>query len=145
MWIHCENKVKTLADFPAGAIGFIYKITNITNGKVYYGRKTCCGLRKKKLTKKDKLLPENKRKKFKYVMAEYKGWQDYTGSSEYLNEDIKQGDKIKKEIVRFCYNKTQLTYYELEAIICNDGLLDPNCYNGNIGGKLFPKQLTKDV
>ncbi len=58
-------------------------------------------------------------------MIEYKGWQDYTGSSEQLNDDIKQGDKIKKEIIRFCYNKTQLTYYELEAIICNDGFIRP--------------------
>lgn len=141
MWLHKKKKINSLDDFPEEAIGFIYKITNLDNGKVYYGRKTCRGITKKKLTKKEKLLPENKRKTYKLIMREYKGWLDYTGSSEYLNNDIKKGDEVKKEILRFCNKKAQLTYYELEAIICNGALLDDNSYNGNVLGKLFRNQI----
>ena len=83
MWLYNNKKIKSIDDFPSEAIGFIYKITNEDNGKVYYGRKTCRGFTKKKLTKKEKLLPENKRKTYKTVFKEYKGWLNYTGSSEY--------------------------------------------------------------
>lgn len=137
MWLYNDKPINSVEDFPPNAIGFIYKITNETNGKVYYGRKTCRGFVKRKVTKKDKLKEEFKRKKFKSVYTEYKGWLEYTGSSEALNNDITNGDKIKKEIIRFCSKKAQLTYYELEAIICNGALLDDNAYNGNIGGKIF--------
>lgn len=140
-WLYGKEKIKSIENFPEGAIGFIYKITNLTNNKIYYGRKTCTGVLKKKLTKKEKLLPENKRKKFKYVVTEYKGWLEYTGSSDYLNADIEKGHKIKKEIIKFCFNKSQMTYYELETIIVNNALLDENCYNGNILGKIFASQI----
>ena len=141
MWLYNNKKIKSIDDFPSEAIGFIYKITNEDNGKVYYRRKTCRGFTKKKLAKKEKLLPENKRKTYKTVFKEYKGWLNYTGSSEYLNNDISKGDSIKKEILRFCNKKAQLTYYELEAIICNGALLDDMSYNGNVLGKLFRNQI----
>ena len=56
MWLYNNKKIKSIDDFPSEAIGFIYKITNEDNGKVYYRRKTCRGFTKKKLTKKEKLI-----------------------------------------------------------------------------------------
>lgn len=138
-WKYQGKEVRTLEDVPDGAIGFIYRIDNNTLNKWYYGRKTIRVLdKKKKLTKKEKELPENKRKTFKYVEFEYKGWQEYTGSSDLLNDDIKRGHKITKEIVRYCYNKKQLTAWELKYIMC-DGITEEKSYNANVMGKIFKK------
>lgn len=137
-WTFNKKEINSSEDLPENSIGFIYKITNETNGKIYYGRKTFRGISKKKLTKKEKLEPENKRKIYKYVSREYKGWLDYNGSCIPLLEDIAKGHKIKKEIVRICYSKSELTYYEVKAIICSDCLEREDCYNGNILGKIFP-------
>lgn len=138
-WTYKDKEIKVVEDTPKGTIGFIYKITNLTNGKYYFGRKTFRNLnKKKKLTKKEKLLPENKRKTYKYVEYEYKGWQSYTGSSEELNKDIKKGDKYEKEIVKWCKTKKGLTAWETKIILC-DCILDEDCYNGHVLGKVFKK------
>jgi hypothetical protein len=138
-WTYDNIVVDSISKFPKEAIGFIYLIENTTNGKKYYGRKTCRALSKKKrLTQAEKKLPENKRKTFKYVEHEYKGWQSYNGSCEPLLNDIKKGDKYQKSIVKFCFNKKELTAWELKYILC-DCFLEENCYNGNISGKIFKK------
>lgn len=137
-WEYKGIKVKTIDDLDDKCIGFIYRIDNLSNGKFYFGRKTIRKIgAKKKLTKKEKELTENKRKTYKYVNTEYKGWQDYNGSCLPLLEDIKRGDKIRKEIIRLCYSKSELTYYELKEIACADCLEIEHCYNNNIGGKIF--------
>ena len=138
-WTFGKKEITSIEQFPENAIGIIYIIENLSNGKKYYGRKTCRALnKKKKLTKTEKKLPENSRKTFKYVEHEYKGWQEYNGSCEPLLEDIKKGDNYRKEIVKFCFTKKQLTAWELKYILC-DCFLDDNCYNGNIMGKIFKK------
>lgn len=141
-WTHNGEEVKTVEDLPEECIGFIYKITNETKNKVYFGRKTIKRKgAKKKLTKKEKLLPENKRKTYKYVDVEYKGWQEYTGSSSELNNDIKNNDKYRKEIIQLCYSKTELTYYEAKHIICSGCMEDADCYNDWVSARVYKKNL----
>lgn len=140
-WNYKGKEVKTSEDLPPESIGFIYLITNLTKNKIYYGRKTFRTLSKKKLTKKEKLLPENKRKTYKYVTKEYKGWQQYTGSNSKLNEDIKNGDKYIKEIVKICFKKSEMTYFETKHIICSECLEREDCYNEWVSAKIFKKDL----
>lgn len=120
---------------PEGYEGFIYIVYNITKQKKYVGRKSFYSYSKKKLTPKEKLLPENKRKTFR-INKVNTSWQTYTGSCIELNNDIKSGDKITKEVLRLCKTRKEMTVWELKYIVC-DCILDDNCYNSNISGKYF--------
>lgn len=127
---------KEVTEPPEGYEGFVYIIHNLTNKKFYIGRKSFYSYSKKKLTAKEKLLPENKRKTFKITKTNT-SWQKYTGSCKELNEHIKNGDVIKKEIIRFCRLRKHLTAWELKEIICSDCLQREDCYNNNVLGKIF--------
>ena len=140
-WTYKGKEITDINQLSSVAIGFVYKITNLTNGKVYYGKKTIRSMKKKKLTKTEKLIPENKRKTFKYEFSEYSGWKKYTGSSELLNNDLAKGDKYKKEIITLCNSKAMMTYEELKLILCTDCLKQDDCYNAWVSAKVFRKML----
>src|SRR3972149_1030675 len=90
-WIYNNKEV---IDTPEEYEGFIYIITNLTNGKFYIGRKSFYSYSKRKLTIAEKKLPENKRKTFTITKKETP-WRGYTGSCKELNEDIKNGHVVK--------------------------------------------------
>lgn len=140
-WTLNKKEVTKIDQLPAEVVGFVYKITNTTNNKIYYGKKTVRSVKKKKLTKTEKLIPENKRKTYKYVFSESSGWKKYTGSNDQLNEDIAKGDKYKKEIIKLCYSKAEMTYEEIKLIVCTDCLKDTNCYNAWVSAKVFKRML----
>lgn len=140
-WTYKGKAIDSVNDFPVGAIGIIYKITNLTNSKYYFGRKTCISIRKKKLTLSEKKLPENKRKIFKYEITETSGWRTYKGSNKPLLADIDKGDNYKKEIIHFCFSKAEMTYYECKAIVCSDCMLTEQCYNDWYSSKVYKSHL----
>lgn len=98
-------------------VGFVYEIENLTNGKKYVG---------KKLFTKTKTYQKNKKKKRKKVES---NWIYYTGSNEELNDDIKNGHKIKKTIIHLCKTKGWMSYLETKEIINRDCLLNDDYYN----------------
>ena len=98
-------------------IGFVYKIYNVSSGKSYIG---------KKFFKKSKTYQKNLKKKKKLVESD---WQTYTGSNDMLNEDIKNGNMIKKEILHLCKSKGMLSYMETKEIFERDCLLKDTYYN----------------
>lgn len=140
-WIYQGKAITDINQIPKNAIGIIYKITNLTNNKYYYGRKTILSLRKKKLTLKEKQLPENKRKSVKHVITESSGWKTYKGSNKPLLNDIKNGDKYIKEIIYFCTSKAEMTFYETRAIVCSDCMLTTDCYNDWFSAKVYKAHL----
>jgi hypothetical protein len=89
---------------------------------------------------KEKTLPGNSRKTFKTEITETP-WKSYTGSCKPLNEDIKQGCRYTKQILRYCFSKKQMTFYELKELFCNGVIESENYYNGNIAGKYFKTDL----
>ena len=115
--------------------GFIYVIYNDTKNMFYIGRKSFYSYSKMKLTPTEKLLPENKRKTFK-IDKTNTTWLTYTGSCQELNKHIKEGDVIRKVILRFCRQRKQMTAWETKYILC-DCFGQDNCYNGNVLGKIF--------
>jgi hypothetical protein len=140
-WTYNNKEITSIEQFPEGAIGIIYRIDNLTNGRYYFGRKTCISKRKKKLTIAEKKLEENKRKTFKYEVSETSGWKSYKGSNKPLLSDIAKGDKFKKEIIQFCFSKAEMTFYETRAIICSTCLLSEDCYNDWVSCKVYKSHL----
>jgi hypothetical protein len=134
-WIDSLSE-KAVKKAPEGYEGFVYIIENLTNNKIYIGKKSFYSYRKKKLTIKEKALPENKRKKFKIDVSET-NWQSYTGSCKELNEDLAIGHKYIKKILQFCKTRRNMTAWELKFILCSDCLQTEGCYNKNVLGKIF--------
>jgi len=143
-WTHQTTKIETIDQIPESAIAFIYLITRLSDGKFYVGRKMLSSNRKVRLTKKEKLLPENKRKTFKRVIKET-DWKDYWGSSKELLEDIKLLGKesFKREILCFLENKTDTSFYEMFYQMKMNVLFE-NSYNGNIANtKVFKGKISR--
>ena len=130
--------------FPENCIGFVYKITNIQTGKFYIGRKSLYSNVKKKLTKKElSELSGPGRKPTKKLVTSESNWMDYWGSNKGILQEIKEEgtSMFRKEILKFCFNKKQLTYWELHYQCVNEVLLTDKSYNDNILAKFFRKDL----
>ena len=124
---HWLFKNKILSEAPEDAFGFIYKITNTANNKMYIGRKY---FEKKRRVKK-------KGQQRRTVIRKSSDWQSYTGSSKVLNECItKLGkSKFKFEILAFGYTKGQVNYLEENIQHRLQVTLDDRYYNDCIGSR----------
>ena len=80
-------------------------------------------------------LKGKKRKRIDYIESD---WKTYTGSSDALNEDIKNLgiDKFKFNILKYCNSKFELSYFEAKIQFARDVLLDENYYNGIINCRI---------
>ena len=109
--------------------GFIYRITNLTNGHDYIGRKYF------KTIRKLKPLMGFKRKR---KVTKETDWQEYWGSSKRLLEDIeKLGiENFKREIICLCESRGDTNYMEAKIQFDEEVLLNPENYNGIIAIKL---------
>lgn len=140
-WTYNNKEVLSLADMPEGTLGFIYRIENLDTGKYYIGRKTVSSNKRKKLTAKEKLLPENKRKTFKYEISESVGWKNYYGSNVTLKTEVSEGHQVKRQILTYCFSKASITLEEMKAILCSGALEDIKSYNGWIKCTIYKKHL----
>ena len=130
---------------PEDNFGFVYKITNLTDGKFYIGKKVFWNNKKHKLTKKQ--LAEQSgpgRKPTHEVIRTESDWKTYWGSNKQLLADIKTlgEDHFECLILQVCKTKKQLTYYEMHYQCKFECLVSPSLsYNDNILGKFFSKDL----
>jgi len=102
MWIY-ENK--ELDTMPNDSLGFVYKITNLLNGKQYIGKKLFTAAKRKQVKKKSK----------KYRIES--NWKQYYGSNKELLADVElQGtDNFIREILYLCNTRGQCSYYEAKT------------------------------
>lgn len=130
--------------FPQNAVGFIYKIVNIETGKFYIGRKSLYSNIKKNLTKTElaEMLGPGRKPKSKIVTKE-SNWQDYWGSNKMLLDDIKKDgvENYRRGILKICYSKKQMTYWEIHYQCTNEVLTSDKSYNDNILGKFYRRDL----
>ena len=149
-WFTYENgrilEYDSVDKFPENCIGFVYKITNIKTGKFYIGKKSLYSNVRKKLTKKELAeLTGPGRKPTKKLVTSESNWMDYWGSNKGILQEIKEEgtDSFRKEILKFCFNKKQLTYWEVHYQCINEVLLTDKSYNDNVLAKFFRKDLVE--
>jgi PIN domain nuclease of toxin-antitoxin system len=120
---------------------YIYLITNLLDGRIYVGKKQINFTVKKKLSKRAKKLPENKRKRVIRVSVDG-GWETYWGSCRELKEDIEKLGlhNFKKEILQTVHSKSQASYYELWWQVKLEVLTTPS-YNGWIKATVYKNKL----
>ena len=125
MWLY--NGEETL-QLPETTVGFVYVITNNLTDRKYIGKK----LSKFSKTKYKVITQKNGIKKKKKIKSQIDSdWLDYYGSSDELTADVvKLGkENFTREIVRLCFSKTELSYYEAKMQFDYDVLLSDKWYN----------------
>ena len=130
---------------PEDNFGFVYKITNLTDGRFYIGKKVFWNNKKHKLTKKQlaEQTGPGRKPTFEVIRTE-SDWKTYWGSNKQLLADIKAlgEDHFECLILHVCKTKKQLTYYEMHYQCKFECLVSPSLsYNDNILGKFFSKDL----
>lgn len=135
-WTYDNKEIDSLNNFPTDCVGFIYKITNTINGRIYVGKKILLNSRRTAISKKEKAKTKT-RKKFKVVVKE-SDWKTYFGSCKELQEDIKKyGEQyFVREILEFCHSKRYMTYCEVKYQFKYE-VLENDSYNGNIMSKFY--------
>lgn len=124
MWLY-KGKEFTSEDID-DHVGFVYIITDNTNGKKYLGKKTLVSKRK---------LPPLKGKTRKRTKLVESDWQTYYGSNDEIKSLVEQGgeERFYREIIHLCKTKGEMSYMEAKLQFEYDVLLKPNeWYNGII-------------
>lgn len=133
MWYY---EGKEFSDTPEEYQGFVYVITELDTGMKYIGKRNFWGL---------KTLPITKTRKRRVKTRIESDWRDYFGSSKEVQLLVEQKgrDNYKREILKLCKTKGDMSYYELKYQMELDVLLNPNrYYNAFVGAKIHRKHLS---
>lgn len=132
---------KPVDNIPDEYEGFVYLITNLTNGRKYIGKK----LAKFKTSKPPLKGRKNRRRGYKES-----DWQDYWGSSDKLQADVEElgTENFTREILYFCTSRAEMSYLEAKEQFDRRVLETEEYYNGIInvrvgGSKVLIESLQK--
>jgi len=106
-------------DLVGNNYGFVYQITNLTNGRKYIGKKFFYSAKTKQI--------KGKKKRYKASS----NWQTYYGSSDNLTKDVLQlgYESFNREILHLCLTKGECGYLEAKEQFRNNVLETDNYYN----------------
>ena len=136
-WLY-QGKTFNDSMIPEGAIGFVYEMEAVINGKSvrYVGKKNFYSNTKKKFGKKALANMTDKRNK-KYEVVSKPNYQNYYSSNEVLKEAHKKKIPIKRYMVKICFSKMELTYHETKYQFLREVLEKEEYLNGNILGRFY--------
>ena len=128
---------KTLNTLPEDCEGFVYLITNTTNGKMYVG---------KKLAKFKKTRPPLKGRINKRRSKVESDWRDYWGSNDHLIADVAElGEQnFTKEILYICKARGVMSYLEAREQFERRVLESDDYYNGIINVRVGGSRILKE-
>ena len=131
-----EFQGQRIEEIPSDVIGFVYQITNTTNGRMYIG---------KKLARFKRSRPPLKGRKNKRRYNVDSDWKDYYGSSDELTIDVNRlgKDKFTREILFWCKSKAELSYVEAHEQFARKVLESNDYYNGHIRVRVHGKGIIK--
>jgi hypothetical protein len=137
MWIY-KGKEFTEYDIPENAVGFIYEMSAIIDGKPvrYIGKKNFFANIKRPLGKKALAMSTDKRLK-KYRRELKPDFMKYYSSNKILKDAHKKGIVIKREMLLICFSNMDLTYQETKHQFLYEVLEKQEYLNGNILGRFY--------
>lgn len=138
-WYYKNNVIYVL---PEDCIGFVYLITNLTNGRKYIGKKLA---KFAKTTTKVVKLKNGTKKKKKIRSKIDSDWVEYYGSSLELTSDIENLGKenFKREILHYCKSKAETSYIEAREQFDRKVLESNEYYNGQISVRVHGSHIIK--
>ena len=141
MWTYQGNEITELPD---DIVGFVYLITNLTNGRMYVGKKLA---KFAKTTTKTVKLKNGTKKKKKVRSKVDSDWLTYYGSSLELSKDIElMGvDNFKREILHYCYSKAECSYVEAREQFSRRVLESKDYYNGQISVRVHGSHIINKI
>jgi hypothetical protein len=117
-------------------VGFVYLITDLSNGKKYVGKKNFWSNRK---------LPPLKGKTRRRSVKKESDWKDYFGSSEQVKMLVESEGRnnFSREILHLCNTKGEMSYLEAKEQFDREVLFSDEYYNEFIGCKIHAKHVRK--
>ena len=133
MWYY-NNELFELT--PEEYQGFVYQITELHTNKKYIGKKNFW---------KPKILPINKTRKRRVRTRVESDWKTYFSSSSQIQKLVEESgeEKFKREILKLCKTKGEMSYYEAKLQFENNVLFRDDYYNEFIGCKIHSRHLPK--
>tara|TARA_B100000965_G_C19592276_1_gene758502 strand:- start:1599 stop:2006 length:408 start_codon:yes stop_codon:yes gene_type:complete len=131
MWLY-ENKEYN--DTPEDYQGFVYVITELDTNKKYIGKKNFW---------RPKILPKNSKRSRRVKTKVDSDWREYYGSNKEVQILVEQRgeNNFKREILKLCKSKGEMSYYEAKLQFDNDVLLRDDYYNEFIGCKIHSRHV----
>ena len=117
MWTY--NGKEFTEDLIGNNYGFVYQITNLTNGRKYIGKKFFYSAKTKQV--------KGKKKKIKV----FSDWQTYYGSSAELAKDVLSlgNENFTREILHLCQSKGECGYLEAKEQFIRGVMESDDYYN----------------
>lgn len=133
MWYY---ESKEYDETPEEYQGFVYLITELDTGKKYIGKKNFW---------RPKVLPKNSKRNRRVRTRVESDWRKYFGSNKEVQALVESNgiENYKREILRLCKTKGEMSYYEAKLQFENDVLLRDDYYNEFIGCRIHSRHLKK--